>query len=618
VQTASTVEGRLEDNSRKPSMRFGILCEGPFLFSWQARCLEELLRLENTQLVLIATLEHSKEENTLRGSRTARLRHLFFYSYARYLFRANATRRVNVQTSFPTTPLLTCKTVRAGGEKLKSLVAEDLNAIHRYNLDFLLYFGSSEFHGAILDVPRYGVWSFQHGDPEKCRGNPPGFWEIFNADCVTGASLQKLTRRSETGVILRKGFVRTVDYSYARNLDAICSEAARWAKQVCVDIGNGVATYLDSGSPQLRLGPSPVPTNTQVFRFIVTMMLNRLRKEWRQLFRHDRWNIGILDAPIHKLLEGGVRPPLRYLPGLPKHKFGADPFACRKNGSLAILYEDYDYRRREGTIAGFEFDGQDFLPLSLSGLELSTHMSYPYLFEYQGDIYCLPDSSRLRKLNLYKMERFPDQWRKVCTLLEPFGGLDATIFQYEGRWWLTCVESAGLNNCCNLCVWYALNLFGPWISHAVNPVKTDVRSARPGGTPFFYNGELFRPAQDCSRTYGGRVVINRIKRLTPAEFEEEPVAFVEPEPQSPFPNGLHTLSAAGSVTVVDAKRFVSDASTFRHSLFALFRAMGIKLRGVRRGSTRYTHAGLSVRGHLLADCRSDSATAIPGEEKGVR
>ncbi len=38
------------------------------------------------------------------------------------------------------------------------------------------------------------------------------------------------------------------------------------------------------------------------------------------------------------------------------------------------------------------------------------------------------------------------------------------------------------------------------------------------------DGALYRPAQDCSVTYGGAVVINRIDRLTPEEFSEQPVS----------------------------------------------------------------------------------------------
>jgi hypothetical protein len=58
-------------------------------------------------------------------------------------------------------------------------------------------------------------------------------------------------------------------------------------------------------------------------------------------------------------------------------------------------------------------------------------------------------------------------------------------------------------------------------------------------------------------TYGGRVVINRVTVLTPAEFDEEPAAVVEPLLESPYPDGLHTLAAVGDITLIDAKRVVA-------------------------------------------------------------
>jgi hypothetical protein len=69
------------------------------------------------------------------------------------------------------------------------------------------------------------------------------------------------------------------------------------------------------------------------------------------------------------------------------------------------------------------------------------------------------------------------------------------------------------------------------------------------------NGELYRPAQDCSKTYGGRVVLNRILRLTPTDFSEAPERFVEPTPGSLYGKALHTLSGAGPRTVIDGKRW---------------------------------------------------------------
>jgi hypothetical protein len=85
-------------------------------------------------------------------------------------------------------------------------------------------------------------------------------------------------------------------------------------------------------------------------------------------------------------------------------------------------------------------------------------------------------------------------------------------------------------------------------------VKTDVRSSRPAGTPFVHEGSLYRPAQDCSRTYGGRIALNRIVTLTSEDFLEEPVALIEPVRSSRYPDGVHTVSAFGEHTLVDGKR----------------------------------------------------------------
>jgi hypothetical protein len=110
-------------------------------------------------------------------------------------------------------------------------------------------------------------------------------------------------------------------------------------------------------------------------------------------------------------------------------------------------------------------------------------------------------------------------------------------------------------------------------------VKCDLRSARPAGPLFIMDGALYRPAQDCSVTYGGAVVINRVERLTPEEFVERPVRRLAPATQGPYPHGLHTLSGAGNVTLVDGKRHVLSAAsvTFRLRRFSqrLTRAAGM-------------------------------------------
>ncbi|MBV5333625.1 hypothetical protein JZU54_08920, partial [bacterium] len=86
---------------------------------------------------------------------------------------------------------------------------------------------------------------------------------------------------------------------------------------------------------------------------------------------------------------------------------------------------------------------------------------------------------------------------------------------------------------------------GPWRPHANNPVKIDVTGARMAGAPFWHEGALYRPAQDCLRTYGGAVVVYRIEQLTLKTFVEVPVRRLLPDATESCPHGLHTLSAWG-------------------------------------------------------------------------
>jgi hypothetical protein len=67
-----------------------------------------------------------------------------------------------------------------------------------------------------------------------------------------------------------------------------------------------------------------------------------------------------------------------------------------------------------------------------------------------------------------------------------------------------------------------------------------------------HDGALHRPAQDCSSTYGGGLVVNRVVRLTADAFEEVPVARIVPTGSWRDAAGCHTLSAWGERTLIDA------------------------------------------------------------------
>ena len=75
---------------------------------------------------------------------------------------------------------------------------------------------------------------------------------------------------------------------------------------------------------------------------------------------------------------------------------------------------------------------------------------------------------------------------------------------------------------------------------------------KPAGGLHEHDGALYRPAQDCSRRYGYAVVINRVDRLSPTEYEETEVSTIPP---TWHPNlvATHTFNFQAGLTVVDGR-----------------------------------------------------------------
>lgn len=274
---------------------------------------------------------------------------------------------------------------------------------------------------------------------------------------------------------------------------------------------------------------------------------------YRKVFKRDLYNVGVIRAPIHSLLNPKRNPEIHWLPERPMPGvFIADPFGVELNGKQYLLCEYFDYSKGKARICGTEIKDAAFVGDFKDAITAPFHLSYPFLFTYEGDVFCVPETCCVSEVTLFKADILPCKWRKEAVLLNNVPAIDPSIVHFRGRWWLLYGDDR--TGSASLYVSYADSLLGPWLAHARRPVKTDIASSRPGGTPFVYNGKLYRPAQDCSQVYGGRVIINEIVALSPDDFEEKPVAVVEPDRKGPYPKGLHTLSALGDITLVDGKR----------------------------------------------------------------
>jgi hypothetical protein len=273
----------------------------------------------------------------------------------------------------------------------------------------------------------------------------------------------------------------------------------------------------------------------------------------------DMWRIGLVRAPMADLLEPGAlaKHPVTWIPDPGPLRFLADPMGVWRDGRLYVFAEIYDYRDRVGAIEVLTFDADLKLLSREPALNEPWHLSYPFIIEEDGQTYMLPEAHKSGRLTLYRAEHFPTKWAPVQTIELDQVAIDATPVFHDGRWWLFYTPATTkADKVSALHVAWADKITGPWTPHPGNPVRFDPSSSRPGGTPIVVDGAIVLPMQDCRKTYGGAIRALRVTTLTPDRFEAQADEPITPPPSfGRLTDGLHTLSAAGPVTLIDAKRF---------------------------------------------------------------
>ncbi len=183
-------------------------------------------------------------------------------------------------------------------------------------------------------------------------------------------------------------------------------------------------------------------------------------------------------------------------------------------------------------------------------------ISYPFVFQWQGQSYLVPESYVERSVRLYRATRFPDQWSLEAELITGEELVSPSLVHFQGRWWMF---AGGLGNQ-SLRLFQAPELQGPWTEHPRSPiVANDPDIARPAGRPLVLDGVLYRLGQDCDPTYGNQVRAFRVTELSPTAYAEEPV---EPPLVQRAATGwnseamhhvdLHRLGAGRWIAAVDA------------------------------------------------------------------
>jgi hypothetical protein len=165
----------------------------------------------------------------------------------------------------------------------------------------------------------------------------------------------------------------------------------------------------------------------------------------------------------------------------------------------------------------------------------------------------MPETGQRRRVEIWRAQRFPDQWALEAVALDGVDACDATVCEHDGRWWMfvtLCVPGGPRTD--EVSLFHADTPLGPWRAHRANPVVSDVSHARSAGAIYRAGEALIRPSQDARGGYGRQVTLSRIDRLTPLEFRETPIGAVSPT-WHPRVRGTHTIARSSQFEVIDGR-----------------------------------------------------------------
>lgn len=224
-------------------------------------------------------------------------------------------------------------------------------------------------------------------------------------------------------------------------------------------------------------------------------------------------------------------------------------------GRTAILAEEYPNVRQMGHIMALEVlpSGQ-ILELGVC-LQEPFHLSFPYVFKCEGQLYMCPESNEASQIRVYRCVEFPLRWELDTVIMDGVAACDTVLFERDGLWWMmTNMDSSGTNTefCSELHLFWADHpLSKNWHAHPLNPVVCDGRHARNGG--FLREGDrIYRVAQGHAYgVYGKSHTVYEITTLTQTAYVET-LAHRNQPPHDTL--GSHHLSSNGEWTVSDSLR----------------------------------------------------------------
>jgi len=541
-----------EPANPKPPLRVGLLLDSLTQPRWVFKIINHIRSSDFVEICLVVKNEAENEQRLGRLQSYWKNRQYLLYAlYNRVDARAslaeeNAFEEVDTRELLGETPVLGVTPIM---KKFSDWFPDDaVQKIRSYDLDVVISHGFRILRGEALRIAKHGVWSYHHADNLVNRGGPSGFWEVMDGSAISGAVLQVLSEDLDNGEVINRAWSRTRDrFSVKVSKNNLYWRSSTFVVRKLKELhANGKITGDTNVFRPYYNRLHKMPTNAELLPRLCKLTWAYAAQKARYALFYDQWQLAYRfrnspDDPNNSFYRFNYLVP-------PKDKFWADPFPVRFEDRYFVFFEEYLYKDDKAHISMIELSksgASEVMPV----LKRDYHLSYPFLLHWNDRYLMIPETAGNKTIEVYAAERFPNEWTLETVLFEGIAARDATLFEVDGVWWMF-VAIADTEFSDELHLYYSDSPLGPWKPHAKNPVKSDVRNSRPAGRPFYWKGDLYRPAQDSSMRYGYGMRINKVVQLTPAEFREEEVSQVLPQWRKDL-RGTHTLNICDDLTVID-------------------------------------------------------------------
>lgn len=399
---------------------------------------------------------------------------------------------------------------------------------------------------SIPKFPTFGVLALSPFDGRIYRDGPPGFWEVYHREDVTGFVIEHLSSEQCEPRIVLRGYVSTQFY-YQLNQASLYQKACHYLQTMVQRVATtGAIPESEARLPNCFL-PQTTPSVAQTCSYLGGFVALAFSKVLQKCGADYRWKVGFLQSPWRDVALWQAQ-----LIENPAGHYLADPFVITYEGRTCCFVEDYDIARHRGRIAVYELRENRAVYLGIA-LQEDFHLSYPYLFHYSGQLYMCPETSEAREVRLYRCTDFPLRWIHEKTIMKNVSAVDTMLFEKDGKWrMLTNIDPAHWgDHTLELCLFSAKTpLDEEWTAHPGNPFFIDASRARNGG--MVREGDrLFRVAQGQGfGMYGKQTTINEIVTLDDDHYEENAICTISPHFRKNM-HGTHHLNSDGRITVFD-------------------------------------------------------------------